>query len=430
MATIKQVYEEKTELQIYAQVDVLVIGGGVAGFGAAVAAARAGAKTLLLEYSNSIGGMSTTGMMSHFTGTVNSSLYREVLERMARKRKNHSAFSGDHYIEPEALKAVYLEMLDESGVETLLYTQACRPILEGNQITGVVIENKSGRQVIWSKVSIDATGDGDIAARSGIPYVVGREEDARMQPATLMFKVGGVDKERAVFPGSFETLVETDKGELQQLAQELLPEPAGHVLLYNNPLPGLVTVNMTNIINIDGTDARSLTEAERVARKQIPVIVDFLRAYVPGYENCYVVSSAAMMGVRETRHFEGVYTLTKEDIMEKQSFDDWIVRDAEFNFDVHNLSGGGLDKSGLQHGFPPNTSYQIPYRCCLPVQYEGLLFSGRLISGTHMAHSNFRAMPICMAIGEGTGYAAAVASRLDIRLREVDIRRVQELIQR
>lgn len=405
--------------------DVLVLGAGPAGCAAAVMAARTGVKTLLVDSLNVPGGMSTAGMMSHYTGTVDSRLYEEVLRENAKK--NHfSRGQRAVQIDPGNHILTWIEMLGQAGAEMLMYTFACEPIMEGDVIKGVIIQNKTGRSAILAKVIIDATGDGDIAALAGAEYHLGREEDGSMQPATLMFKVAGVDMERAVFPGSFETKVETPKGELQQLASELLPHPAGHVLLYKSPIPGVVTVNMTNVIRVDGTKAEDLTRAEIVCRKQIPAIVDFLRKYVPGYENCYTIAAASLMGVRETRHFKGLYTLTKEDILERRVFEDWIVRGAEFNFDVHNMTGGSLDKTGVQAKFPKDTKYTIPYRCLIPEKIRGLLLAGRNISGTHMAHSNYRVMPICIAMGEGAGVAAALSVKQNIDVREVDPAEIQK----
>ncbi|NLB89693.1 MAG: FAD-dependent oxidoreductase [Clostridiales bacterium] len=416
------------QLPITNQVDVLVLGGGVAGFGAAYSASRMGAKTLMLELSSCVGGMSTTGMMSHFTGSVESRLFDTLLQNMAMRNEGNYSNMKTPIIDPEQLKQIYIEMLEQSGAELLLYTRACEPIMEGNTIKGVIIENKSGRQVILAKIVIDATGDGDIAAKAGGDFYLGREDDKKMQPATLMFKVGGVDKTKAALPGSFETKVPTPKGELQALASKLLPYPAGHVLLYDTTLPGIITCNMTNAINIDGTNAASLTESEKICRMQIPDIISFLREYVPGFERCFLVSTAAMMGIRETRHFKGLYTLTESDILQKIVFDDWIVRGACFNFDVHNLTGASLDETGVQEKFPPNTRYTIPYRCLIIKNVSGLLLAGRNISGTHMAHSNFRAMPICLALGEGAGVAAALAVKSNCTLMEVDVTQVQKAL--
>jgi hypothetical protein len=225
-----------------------------------------------------------------------------------------------------------------------------------------------------------------------------------------MFKVGGVDYDRAVFLGSFETTYNTKQGELQALAKEHIPFPAGHILTYKTTLPGIVTCNMTNAINIDGTNADDLTKATLICRQQMDDIVKYLRNFVPGYENCYIISSASLIGIRETRHFKGKYSLTEEDILEAKVFDDYIVKNAHFNFDVHNITGSGLDATGVQQHFTQSKGYTIPYRCLLPEIKENLLFCGRNISGTHIAHSNFRVMPICVGIGEAAGTAAAIAS--------------------
>lgn len=416
-----------TNIPVTKDVDVVVLGAGPAGCAAAIMAARTGAKTLLIDALNMPGGMSTTGMMSHYTGTVDSKLYEEVLHKNALKNRFHKGERAVQ-IDPSQHILTWIELLEQAGAEMLMYTFASEPIMDGDTIKGVIVQNKSGRSAIMAKVVIDSTGDGDIAALAGAEFYMGRESDASMQPATLMFKVAGVDMERAVFPGSFETTVDTPKGELQQLASKLLPHPAGHVLLYKSPIPGVVTVNMTNVIDIDGTKAEDLTRAEIVCRKQIPSIVDFLREYVPGYENCYVIASASLMGVRETRHFKGLYTLTKEDILERRVFEDWIVRGAEFNFDVHNMTGGSLDATGVQKHFPKNTKYTIPYRCLVPEKVRGLLLAGRNISGTHMAHSNYRVMPMCIAMGEGAGIAAALAVKHGIDVRDVSAAEVQEYL--
>ncbi|MBQ3864370.1 MAG: FAD-dependent oxidoreductase [Clostridia bacterium] len=418
--------EPERKIPIAGEADVLVVGSGPAGFSAAVNAARQGARTVLLENNGDVGGISTSGMMSHFTGSVKSRFYEELLSRMAERNEGDGKGKRTVFIDTEQQKTLYLEMLTEAGVELHLYTMACRAITEDGRVRGVITESKAGRQAFLAKVVIDASGDGDIAADAGVEYYKGREEDGLMQPATIMFKVAGVDYSRAVFPGSFETLVDTPKGELQALAKEKLPFPAGHVLLYRNPLPGVVTCNMTNSIQVDGTDPLSLTKGEQVCRSQMNAIVEFLREYVPGYENCFLIGSASMLGIRESRHFKGVYTLTQEDILNRTLFDDWVVREAKFNFDVHNLTGASLDKTGVQKYFPKDNYYSIPYRCLVPEKINGLLLAGRNISGTHMAHSNYRVMPMCVAMGEAAGIAAALAAAQDQDVRDVDVREIQK----
>ncbi|MBN1247270.1 MAG: FAD-dependent oxidoreductase [Anaerolineae bacterium] len=418
-------YTEPTrQIPVAHDVDVLIVGGGPAGVGAALAAARQGARTLLIEQSGAVGGVATTGLMSHWTGkTAHIGIYGEILRR---------AQDGEdpQLINPEKLKTVLLEMLDEAGVQWQLYTFASDVILEGYAIKGIVTESKSGREAILARIVVDATGDGDIAAKAGVPYTKGREGDGKMQPATLMFKVGGVDTDRVVrLVGAFEDTYETPQGDIQSLAKQHLPFPAGHLLIYRSTLPGVVTCNMTNSIDVDGTQAMDLTRADYECRRQLEPIVDFLRTYVAGFEKCYVISSAARVGVRETRHFAGEYELTEEDILAARVFDDWVVPRVHFNFDVHNLTGSGLDETGVQKHFSQPEHYTIPYGCFVPQKVDNLYVAGRDISGTHKAHANFRVMPICVLMGQAVGIAAALCVRHGVLPRALDVRQVQSVLE-
>lgn len=421
-----QFYKEQSKnTKIYDSVDVLVVGSGPSGIAAALSSARSGAKTMLIEQLGNVGGMSTSGMMSHWTGSVQSKIYTEILTESARLNsgKHHDVITTT--IDPEKLKTLYLDMLTSAGCSIRLYTFASDVIMEGDKLKGVIVESKSGREAIFANTIIDATGDGDIAAKSGAAHIIGREDDGNMQPVTIMFKVAGVDEEKAVFLGSFESTYQTERGELQELARKHLTFPAGHVLLYKTTLPGVVTCNMTNCIEIDGTNADDLTKGTITCRKQMDQIIEFLREFVPGYENCFIISSASLIGVRETRHFKGLYTLTEDDIYSAKAFEDWVVRNAKFNFDVHNLSGAGLDVTGVQEKFEQEKGYTIPYTCLVPEKIDGLLLCGRNISGTHMAHSNFRAMPICVAIGEAAGYAASIAAAENREVRDLEVKKIQ-----
>lgn len=406
--------------------DVLVLGSGPAGFAAAYTAAENGANVILVEQGGDVGGISTSGLMSHWTGDCGSPLYHEILRRSAERNDFHP--ENITLIDPEKLKTLYLEMLDEVGVRIFLYTFAVDAICEGDKVLGATVVNKSGMTDIFAKITIDATGDGDIAAHAGAEFILGRESDHKMQPATLMFKVGGVDYSKAAFIPSFETTYPTEKGELQALAKQHIPYPAGHILTYATTLPGIVTCNMTNATDIDGTSAEDLTKATITCRRQMDDIVKYLREFVPGYGNCFVISSASLIGIRETRHFKGKYTLTEQDILAAKVFDDYVVKDAFFNFDVHNIAGAGLDKTGVQKHFSQSRGYTIPYRCLLPETKENLLLCGRNISGTHMAHSNFRAMPICVGTGEAAGTAAAIAVKQACSLTDVDAKEIQKVI--
>jgi hypothetical protein len=249
-----------------------------------------------------------------------------------------------------------------------------------------------------------------------------------MQPMTLMFKVGGVDYSRAVFPGGFGDTFALPKGDLQSLGKKHLPFPAGGVLLYKSSLPGVVTCNMSNCIDVDGTNADDLTKATRVCRSQLDEIVAFLREYVPGYENCYLLTSASIIGVRETRHFKGEAVIGEEDIRANRVFKDWAVTKASFHFDMHSISGAaGRDPSWAGSG--PETvekGYTIPYGCFVPLAIDGLFLAGRNISGTHKAHSSYRVMPICANMGQSVGIAASLCVKQGIEPRKLSVEVLQK----
>lgn len=421
--------EPERKIPVVKETQVLVLGAGPAGVAAAIMAAREGARTLLIEQTGDVGGIATAGLMSHWTGNTEGGIYEEILDRSAESEdREGNLFNGGarQIINPERLKTVLLEMIIEAGAKLLLYTFVSDVIMDGNTIKGVITESKSGRQAIYADIVIDATGDGDAAAMAGVPYFKGRETDGKMQPASIMFKVAGVEVERGVFPGGFEETFQIPAGDIQMLGRQHLPEPAGHVLLYKTTLPGVVTCNMTNCTGIDGTKAEDLTRATLVCRKQMDSIVDFLRRFVPGFENCYLISSASLIGIRETRHFEGEAVITEKDILEARVFDDWVVTRASFNFDVHNLTGNGLDETGSQKTFTQKKGYTIPYGCFVPKKVDGLYLAGRDISGTHMAHSNYRVMPICANMGQAVGIAAALCVKNKTMPRQLEARLVQE----
>ena len=428
---MKTVEEKARKVPVAAEADVLIAGGGPAGLGAAVGAAKAGAgKILLLESANALGGMSTMGMMSHWGGFSSGPELRNIQARAAKLLDCAQGMPDDwNAIHHEALKSVLQEYLIELGVDLQFNTLVADAVTENGRVRGVITESKSGREAVMADVVIDCTGDGDVAARAGAAFTMGRDEDHLCQPMTLMFRIGGVDYSRAIFPRSFETTVDVPAGEIQALGKQTLPFPAGHVLLYQTPLPGEVCVNMTNAIHADGTDVRSLSQAEITCRRQIPAIIAFLRKYAPGYEKCYWVASASNVGVRETRHFRTMQELSAEDITEGRLFPDWISTGNGFNFDIHHVNGCGLDPHGAQKTFRTKGFYSVPAGCCIPEKIDGLLLAGRCIGGSHKAHSNFRIMSVCFGIGQGAGVMAATAVRDRCPVREVDIAAVQrELI--
>ncbi|GMQ62150.1 FAD-dependent oxidoreductase [Vallitalea maricola] len=441
-----EIIQYKQEIPITDEVDIIVLGAGPAGFGAAYSAAKQGKKVMLVEQSGMVGGVATSGLMSHWTGNTKGGLYEELIERaysfereinksiikedMIKVRAEKSSLCPQQIINPETLKVVLLRMLEEVGVILRLYTFAMDVHLneQKDRIQGVLLTSKSGIEMIKATIVIDATGDGDIAYKAGVPFTKGREKDGRMQPVTIMFKMAGVDMSKVKYVYGFEESYEIEAGDLQTIAKQVLKAPAGHVLIYPSTLPDVVTINMTNCIDIDGTDAKDLTKGERVCRYQIQDITHFLRDYVPGFKNAYVMDSASILGVRETRHFKGISMMTEEIILEAKKLEDWLVKDAHFNFDIHNLTGAGLDKDGVQQEFSQSKGYCIPYGCFVVEKINNLLLAGRMISGTHKAHSNYRVMPICVNMGEGVGVAASLAIDVNSSVKDVNIKEIQKIL--
>ena len=395
--------------------DVLVVGGGPSGVAAAISASREGAGTLIAEKSGLFGGMSTGGLLNVWCGSASSDVWETVRDRTTEKRQRRSVFS------PETLKSLYPELLEEAGVEMLLHAQLIDVEKDGDRVKTAVFYGKSGRIRVHAKVFIDSTGDGDLAFLAGVPFEKGRDLDGLMQPMSLEFMVAGVDDLRAVYP-TFGTHPDLEENMQRYVAEGKILAPCGHVILLEGFEPGTACVNSTNVIRVDGTDERDLTRAELLTRRQIPQIVRFLNECVPGYERAYLVASACHIGVRETRRFNGLYRLTEEDILAQRIFDDWIVSNAKYPFGVHNLTGCGGDVHKPEyHG----ERYTIPRRCFLTREAKNVLLNGRNISGTHLAHSSYRVMPICFAMGEGTGTMAALAVKNDALPETVDAREIQ-----
>ena len=417
MTAKSTIHEAAREVPVGAEVDVLVAGGGPGGVAAAIAAARAGASVLLIEQYGCVGGMGTIGHVLTWSGSVRGGLFAEFKERVSGAGGLSASGVG---FDLEVTKRVMEQMLTEAGVRLRYHTFACKSTVQDGTITGVIAESKSGREAFLAERVIDATGDADIAADAGCPFEKGRPEDGLLQPASLMFRMGGVDTDRAPGIPSFESRVELPKGDAHTLAREAakagkLPRNCEHVLIYHLPRPGQVLINMSNVTGIDGTSADDLTRAEVEGRSQLEPIARFLRENVPGFEEAYVLDSGALVGVRETRRVTGEYTLTIDDVLEAKAFPDGIVR-ARFPVDIHDPKGHAGDSSRLPRGF-----YEMPYRCLIPLDVENLLIAGRPISATHEAHASLRVMPICMAIGQAAGLASALSVRELVHPRDLDV---------
>lgn len=396
--------------------DMAVMGGGPAGIAAALAARHFGAEVILVEATGTLGGMSTGGGLNIWCGSAASRLQNLIFER----------YNRTSVYDVEDLKCFYYTLLDDAGVKIITHAQPLQVYIKNGKITSAIIFGKGQKIELFADIFIDATGDGDFAAMSGVPFSLGRPGDRLMQPLSLEFQVGGLADD-AIFPNTFGGFKELETEMRKWIDSGKISKPAGHVILLRGIQPNTAAVNMTNVNHINGSDILERSEAEVLAHRQVLEIMPFLRECVKGYENCYLISVAAYTGVRESRHFTGEYTLTEQDILNQTIFEDWVVAKAQYCFGIHSLTdvaSTGDSSIPEYHG----ESYTIPYRSLLPKGITNLLLCGRNISGTHIAHSSYRVMPICMAMGEGAGLAAAVAVNQNESLREIDIHSVQRII--
>jgi glycine/D-amino acid oxidase-like deaminating enzyme len=452
------VHEGARTIPVAADVDVLVVGGGPAGLGAGVSAAREGATTLMVERNGFLGGVATAALMTIFLHHRErlSGLSREVVDALVR-RKGGVAGKVINF-DPEAFKETALELVDASGARLLLYSWAVAPLVQAGVVQGAIVENKSGRQAILAKTTIDCTGDADLAAQAGVPVVKGRETDGKMRPISLIFRMGNIDFQALVeyarlHPDQFTRdpnfqVLDIDRGVVRISGFfELVEQGRGrgeldkdcHYLRFEgvDVERGICFINNTRVYEVDGTSAWDLTKADLAARKQMRLLVDFIRKYVPGCENAFVLDTAANLGVRETRRIRGEYVFDEADIVADRVFDDRVVHMYNHvvkpGVELHSPDAGEGSAQD-SHGrvvLHEERQYFMPYRCLLPKQVDGLLVAGRAVSQTHEADKWTRSMPCCIETGEAAGTAAALAAATGVTARAVDIARVQRrLVQR
>ncbi len=407
--------------------DVLVCGGGPAGIVAAYAAAKRGAKVILLERFGRLGGMAVQAMVGPLMGRCQSKIKSEILNKIGGPR-----------IDYMKLDLQYFDLLTEVGVEVWLHAPIIDVIMDGNRVRGVRVYSKNGNLEFFGKTVIDATGDGDVAFMANVPFECGREEDGLVQPMSIMYTISGIDPAKRFYCGS-EGEARHRQVNGKSWAQWVtegqesgeLPPTVGVIRLYYGVQPNRNVVNATQVNGVSGLCPRDMTKAEIDGRKQAYSILDFVRKHLPGYENAYIDAMPAVIGVRETRRFEGCARLEKEDCVVGRKFDDAAVFGASFCLDIHNPSGSGQAVGHNQHlqgEAERDRPYDIPYRCLLPKTVDGLLLAGRCISASHVAHSSLRVQQIGMGIGAGAGTAAAEAAAKGILAREVDIRPLQQYL--
>jgi len=447
----KTITEPAREIQVRKEVDVLVVGGGPSGITAALAAVEDGLNVLLLESRSFLGGNMTIGLpILGFLGQKGNQIIKGIPQKFIDRLKAVDA-SSEHrpcplhmsltLVEPEAVKTVALEMLQEAGVEVMFYTFCSDAIMEGDELKGIIIESKAGREAILAKTIIDCTGDADVAYRSGVPCEYGNETGG-VQPPTLMFCLGGVDTEKLrlsiseeprtyltdfipaeYFGQNNQFIVVGLRSLIQKAAEEGLHLPVERTIIITGLRKGEAWINMTRINGVNGTDPESLSHGETEGRRQIHDIQKYLIDYVPGFENAYFLKTAPFVGIRETRRINGHYTMTQEDILSCRHFEDAIAV-ASYPLDIHHPDGGGCTLTWC------GDCYDIPFRSLIPQKVKNLIVAGRSISTTHEAMSAIRVMAPCMAMGEAAGRAAKLAIRTGVPVGEVSVEQLQaELVE-
>ena len=432
--------------------DVLVVGGGNAGCAAAIAAARHGARTFLIERYGFLGGTATAAMvgpwMTFHSGEerIVGGIAEEIVERLMLKGASpgHLSDSSDYVatitpFDPEVHKALLFEMMREAGVKLLLHAYFLAAELDGVTVTGATFATIGGPRTCRGTVVIDATADALVAASAGVPTQKG-DDRGRVQPASLMFRLSHVDlaktaqyvrehpeEMRSSLPANARTPESlTAVAGLHSLWQRARDEgfvdvPRELVSFFISPYPDEVTVNMTRVVDVDPLDPEDLTRAEVESRLQAMQLWEFFRKFVPGFEKARIAGTGTQVGIRESRRIVGRYTLTGEDVLQARKFDDAVARSA-YPIDLHNPAGSGT----TTHRLAPGESYEIPYRSLVPVNREQLLVAGRCISTTHEALASTRLTPTVMTLGQAAGTAAALACARGVRVGDIDVRVLRE----
>lgn len=389
--------------------DVIVVGGGPAGCTAAISAAREGAKTLLIEAMGQLGGMGTAGMVPAWCPFSDGEkiIYRGLAEKIflaskaavPHERKQKLDWVS---IEPEHLMRVYDRMVAESGAKVLFFSRlAAVEMKSADTVDAIVVANKSGLVTYKAKVFIDATGDGDLAAWAGASFRRG-DEDGKVQSSTLCFSLANVDSYHFMTGPSLHTS-NKNSAVYAAIASGKYPLIDSH-LNSNLVGPGVVQFNAGHLVDVDSTDPWAVTRAMATGRQIAEQYLEALKEFRPEtFGNAFLVKTASLLGVRDSRRIEGDYIFTVQDWMERKTFEDEIGRNCYY-IDVHKPGHKATRyKKGESHG--------IPYRCLTPKGLKNLLTAGRCISTDEEAFGSLRVMPPCLVTGEAAGMAAVHAMR-------------------
>lgn len=438
--------------------DVIVVGGGPAGIAAALASARSGADTLLVERYGFLGGMLTAGLVAHYDpiGQMEiSGIARELYERLKGRgaileydmtgvEMPFRYWQGGCGVDAEAFKQLAFEMMEEAGVTLLLHAFASGVLVEDGRLRGVEVCVKGGQMTLEAKCLVDATGDGDLCALAGAPFELGDDNGVCMA-STLCFNIGGVDANQlcrylerypdelgnhprlgkyirdpwatAILQGFYRLIARA-----RQAGDLTIDLPESGIGLCPLPTPGCYHVNAVRLPGMNPVNPQDLTRLEVQERGYMMELFAFIRKYLPGCENAFILSSAVQVGVRESRRVRGHYRMTVQDIRQGTPFADAVARAKWAHTDVH--SG-----SGMQWSFEfIEGPFYVPYRSLVPQGLKGLLMAGRMISATHTAIASLRIMPICSALGEAAGTAAALCAEAGIDPEMLDAKRLRRAL--
>lgn len=472
----EEVVELERKISIEGKYDVIVAGGGAAGIMAAIASARNGAKTLLIEQGGFLGGTLTAAFVLAFGqpsfASKDKQLIRGIPGEMVERLVNLGGFlrsNGHSPFDPELFKYVALKMVLEAGVKCRFYTAIVDSIVENNTIKGIITESKAGRRAFLAERVIDCTGDGDVAAKAGAPYTIGRETDHKVMPFTMGFIVGGVDLDTTIKymkdnPDQFSkglnrTILETESKPIVQVMgffdiTRKYGKDYGMRVLYtrfgNLPIGSgkeICWVNMTRAVGLNPLKPDDLTKAEIILREQVFSTLKFLKNHIPGFKNAYLLGTSPCLGIRQSRQIIGEYILRAEDVLQGRMFQDAILHSAS------SFTEGGLNRleweavegadghpvDGYEGGpgsfyeFPPQKEwleFEIPYGVSIPQIIENLLVAGKCKSATHKGMGKAKSAPVCMAEGQAAGTAAALSLKEGVMPRKLDIKKLQQQLRK
>jgi hypothetical protein len=437
--------------------NVIVCGGGLTGVCAAAAAARNGARTLLIERDACLGGTMTTalvGPMMCFHSPqrqVIGGMAQEVVDRLMAMHASpgHILDTSDYCytitpFDNEAMKLVCQRLVLESGAKILYHALVTGVTKNGDTLTGITVTTKAGSETLSADLVIDCTGDADVAALAGAPFEFGRAEDGRVQPISLMFKVSNVDNAAlqaytAEHPAEAHLTEKQAQAYLQQplnkncgfteklksyISAGKIPIQREDILFFNTVYEDEMIINTSRIAGVNPLDPWELSEAENLGREQVFALFDFFKNEIPGFASSRLVSVGQRLGVRESRRIVGEYVLTGKDILQQRKFSD-VISQSSYPVDIHSLVPG--EKSDGEYPYNGET-YQIPYRCLVPLKVEQLLVAGRTISTDRAAQGSVRTSPTCMSFGQAAGTAAVVAMRQECTVRQIETGELQRIL--